>query len=124
DELRELILGLLERQQAANGAEAGQPADDNLDLTSLELVRLLVNLEDHLDLELDDVDIMNANFGTVEDIVALVSRSLSLAGRAGRACPRFRTPGTTRSPTSASRCRPTCLRPARGPGWSSTCRRR
>lgn len=85
DELRELILGLLERQQAANGAEAGPPADGGLDLTSLELVRLLVNLEDHLDLELDDVDIMNANFGTVEDIVALVSRSLSLAGRAGRA---------------------------------------
>jgi acyl carrier protein len=57
---------------------------DGLELTSLELVRLLVSLEEHLDIEIDDAEVMNANFQTVDDIVSLVSRSLAPSGHAGR----------------------------------------
>jgi acyl carrier protein len=85
--LRQLIVDLIERQVRANGdLELTAPADlgdGQLDLTSLELVRLLVSLEEHLDVELDDAAIMNTHFGTVDDIVALVSGSVG-AGRAGR----------------------------------------
>lgn len=86
-ELRQLIVGLLEKQVDGDGELEPRTSlgDGGLDLTSLELVRLLVSLEEHLDLELDDADIMNANFDTVDDIVALVSRSLSPTGSAGRA---------------------------------------
>lgn len=86
-ELRQLIVGLLEKQVDGDGELEPRTslADGGLELTSLELVRLLVSLEEHLDLELDDADIMNANFDTVDDIVALVSRSLSPTGSAGRA---------------------------------------
>lgn len=52
-------------------------ADDGLALTSLELVRLLVSLEERLDIELDDVAVMNAHFDTVADIVAVVRESMS-----------------------------------------------
>lgn len=83
-ELRQLIVSLLDKQAAASGdgeAAHGPVADGSLDLSSLELVRLLVSLEEHLDVELDDADIMNANFETVDDIVGLVSRSLAPSGR-------------------------------------------
>lgn len=76
-ELRNLIIELL----TAEGHEAGELTDrtslanGGLELTSLELVRLLVNLEEHLGIELDDAAIMNAHFDTVDDIVTLVARS-------------------------------------------------
>jgi acyl carrier protein len=86
-ELRQLVVSLLEKQVDGDGelTPGTSLTDGGLDLTSLELVRLLVSLEEHLDLELDDADIMNANFDTVDDIVALVSRSLSPTGSVGRA---------------------------------------
>jgi DNA-binding SARP family transcriptional activator/acyl carrier protein/DNA polymerase III delta prime subunit len=58
-------------------------ADDGLALTSLELVRLLVNLEERMDVELDDVAIMNASFDNVGDILALLGVSRTPTGRAG-----------------------------------------
>jgi acyl carrier protein len=76
-ELRNLIIELL----MAEGHEDGELTDrtsltdGGLELTSLELVRLLVNLEEHLGIELDDAAIMNAHFDTVDDIVTLVARS-------------------------------------------------
>ncbi len=88
-ELRQLIVGLLQEQGGGNSDVELTPqtplTEGGLELTSLELVRLLVSLEGHLDIELDDVEIMNANFDTVDDIVALVGRSLAPSGRAGRA---------------------------------------
>jgi acyl carrier protein len=57
--------------------------DDGLALTSLELVRLLVSLEEHLDVELDDVAIMNASFDTVGDVLSLVGVSRTPTSRAG-----------------------------------------
>jgi acyl carrier protein len=88
-ELRQLIVDLLDKQVGGDGEAATTPraslTEGGLDLTSLELVRLLVSLEEHLDMELDDVEVMNANFETVDDIVALVGRSLAPSGRAGRA---------------------------------------
>jgi acyl carrier protein len=84
--LRQLIVDLIEKQVGANGdmelTSRTDLAGGSLDLTSLELVRLLVSLEEHLDVELDDAAIMNTHFGTVDDIVALVGGSLG--SRAGR----------------------------------------
>jgi acyl carrier protein len=87
-ELRELIVSLLEKEE--HGSDDAEPAgrtvepDGRLELTSLELVRLLVSVEEHLDIELDDVEIMNANFDTIDDIVALVGRSRAPSGSMGR----------------------------------------
>ncbi len=47
-------------------------AEGGLHLSSLELVRLLVGLEERLGIELDDATIMNARFDTVADLVTLV----------------------------------------------------
>ena len=87
-ELRQLIVGLLEKQGGGNGevelTSQTSLTGGGLELTSLELVRLLVSLEEHLDIELDDVETMNANFDTIDDIVGLVSRSLAPSGHTGR----------------------------------------
>ncbi|MEU3625188.1 hypothetical protein BS329_21085 [Amycolatopsis coloradensis] len=56
-------------------------ATGGLELTSLELIRLLVGLEESLDIELDDEMIMNSHFGTVDDVVELVGRGLTNSGR-------------------------------------------
>jgi acyl carrier protein len=47
---------------------------EEADLTSLDLLRVLVTLEEVLDIELDDAAIMNAHFATVGDLVAVVAR--------------------------------------------------
>ncbi len=52
-------------------------ADGGLELSSLELVRLMVSLEERLDIELDDVAVMNMTFETVDDLIALVAESMS-----------------------------------------------
>jgi acyl carrier protein len=82
-ELRELIAHLLESAWQASGEPVtgapGANPDDGLELTSLELVRLLVTLEEHLDIELDDVAVMNARLDTVDDIIALVRESQPLS---------------------------------------------
>lgn len=84
-EMCRMIEKLLANQSRADGELEVTPqtslADDGLGLTSLELVRLLVSLEEHLDVELDDVAIMNASFDTVGDILALVG--ISWVGGAG-----------------------------------------
>lgn len=80
EELRLLIAKLLTLDK--NGAgdariTVGTPlADGGLHLSSLELVRLLVGLEDHLDIQLDDEEVMNTRLDTVDDVVALVRDSL------------------------------------------------
>jgi acyl carrier protein len=83
-DLLRLIVDLLRGQDGRGDLEltAATPLTDGLELTSLELVRLLVSLEEHLDIQIDDAEIMNANFQTVGDIVSLVSRSLAPSDRA------------------------------------------
>lgn len=76
DELRTVILDLLEDRDDEPGTGGGALDDGTLDMSSLELVRLLVAIEDRLGIELDDVAIMNTNLETTDDIVGLVSRSL------------------------------------------------
>lgn len=56
-------------------------ATGGLELTSLELIRLLVGLEEALDIELDDEMIMNSHFDTVDDVVELTGRGLANSGR-------------------------------------------
>ncbi|MFD8968210.1 acyl carrier protein [Streptomyces sp. NPDC059568] len=51
-------------------------SEGGADLTSLDLVRVLVILEDRLGIELEDSAIMNAHFATVGDLVDVVSRSV------------------------------------------------
>lgn len=83
-DLLRLIVDLLGEQDGRDDLEvtAATPLTDSLELTSLELVRLLVSLEEHLDIQIDDTEIMNANFQTVGDIVNLVSRSIAPSGQA------------------------------------------
>nr|WP_083466078.1 BTAD domain-containing putative transcriptional regulator [Kibdelosporangium sp. MJ126-NF4]CEL13030.1 putative regulatory protein [Kibdelosporangium sp. MJ126-NF4]CTQ98716.1 putative regulatory protein [Kibdelosporangium sp. MJ126-NF4] len=86
-EICQLIENLLASQGRADENLVVTPrtslADDGLALTSLELVRLLVSLEERMDVELDDVAIMNASFDNVGDILALVGASRTPTGRAG-----------------------------------------
>ncbi|CAM3729609.1 BTAD domain-containing putative transcriptional regulator [Kibdelosporangium persicum] len=86
-EICHLIENLLASQGRADEHLVVTPqtslADDGLALTSLELVRLLVSLEERMDVELDDVAIMNASFDNVGDILALVGASRTPTGRAG-----------------------------------------
>jgi acyl carrier protein len=57
-------------------AEEEEPRpEDGLTLSSLELVRLLVSLEERLGISLDDTAILNAQFNTVDDIVELVTQA-------------------------------------------------
>ena len=76
-ELRQMVVEQLHYVRQDAGQD--QPAGDDLDLTSLELVRLLVNLEEQLDVELDYAAIMNGRLDTIDDIVALMRRSLTVA---------------------------------------------
>jgi acyl carrier protein len=76
DELRTVIIDLLDDRGDEPGSGGGVLEDGTLDMSSLELVRLLVAIEDRLGIELDDVAIMNTNLETTDDIVGLVSRSL------------------------------------------------
>lgn len=67
-EIRTLIGSLLPGDRSQAG--------EDLDLTSLELVRLLVNLEEHLGIEFDDGEIMNVRIDAIDDIVALVRAAM------------------------------------------------
>lgn len=73
-ELRQIVVDAVAQVRQGGDNDDDQPADE-LDLTSLELVRLLVNLEELLDIDLDDAAIMNGRLDTVDDIVALMRRS-------------------------------------------------
>ena len=71
EDLRQLITDML----AAEGLEAAMTADGGLHLSSLQLVRLLVSLEERLDVAFDDAAILNSRFTTVDDIIGLVTNS-------------------------------------------------
>ncbi|MDQ1741154.1 MAG: hypothetical protein QOE53_2806 [Pseudonocardiales bacterium] len=75
--VRELIMDMLVAEgYGADGVTVQTAlADGGLRLSSLELVRLLVSLEDRLGISLDDATIMNARFDTVDDIVSLVTQA-------------------------------------------------
>jgi acyl carrier protein len=81
EEIRQLIMKLLAEAKSGaghGGDTADAPAaDGRLQLSSLELVRLLVALEDDLDIELEDETVMNTKLSTVDDVVALVRDSLA-----------------------------------------------
>ena len=70
---RVVVEELLESQVGPRPASS-----DVLDITSLELVRLLVGLEDRLGIQLDDVAIMNISLETTDDLVALLERSVGV----------------------------------------------
>ena len=76
-DLRQMIMDLLTAEGHQGGDVTAQTAlaDGGLELTSLELVRLLVSLEERLGIEFDDATIMNASFDTVDDVVALVAQA-------------------------------------------------
>lgn len=81
EDLREVVLDLLVAEGFGSGGVTSQTplTSGGLELTSLDLVRLLVSLEEHLGIELDDATIMNAHFDTVDDVVTVVSQAVSQA---------------------------------------------
>ncbi|MGI8666970.1 MAG: phosphopantetheine-binding protein [Jatrophihabitans sp.] len=76
-EVRKVVLELLvaEGHRGPGPVVAAGSAEGALKLSSLELVRLLVSLEERLGIEFDDAIIMNARFDSVDDIVELVGQS-------------------------------------------------
>lgn len=74
---RDVIIDLLAAEGHGGDRVTSQTAlaDGGLELSSLELVRLLVSLEERLGIELDDAVILTARFDTVDDIVSLVAQS-------------------------------------------------
>jgi len=58
-----------------------------LELTSLELVRLFVGLEEDLGIELEDAAMFDMNFDTVRDIVELIRSSQERNATFGQAVP-------------------------------------
>lgn len=78
DELRRLVIEQLRIARLTFGVPDAEQAGESLELTSLELVRMLVNLEELLDIEIDEVAIMNARLDTIDDVVALLRESLVL----------------------------------------------
>lgn len=68
--VRAIIVELIRTE----GHSAEAATSESLTLSSLELVRLLVALEERLDLEFDDATVMNAKFSSVNDIVHLVEQ--------------------------------------------------
>jgi acyl carrier protein len=75
ESVRGLILDLLVAEGHTGVTMQTALTDGGLNLSSLELVRLLVGLEERLGIELDDATIMNARFDTVDDLIALVIQS-------------------------------------------------
>ncbi len=73
DDQRE-VLRTLVRDMLSD--QVGHAPESALDITSLEVVRLLVSLEDRLDIDFDDAAIMNLELGEVDDVVDLIERSL------------------------------------------------
>lgn len=71
------ILRLVQQRLDAMG-HARDGADDTLELSSLDLVRLLVELEESLDIELDDSAIMNGRLEKLSDVVDLLRVPLAL----------------------------------------------
>jgi acyl carrier protein len=71
------IADILAAEGHGNGHLEAETAlsDGGLKLSSLELVRLLVSLEERLGIAFDDETILNARFNTVDDIVSLVAQS-------------------------------------------------
>jgi acyl carrier protein len=82
-DLHTLISTLLATQQHPSAdievTNATALAEGGLELTSLDLVRLFVGLEEQLEIDLEDSAMFELNFDTVADIVELVRSS---AGRA------------------------------------------
>lgn len=76
--VRQLIMDMLVAEGFGEDSATLQAAlsGGGLRLSSLELVRLLVSLEERLGISLDDAAIMNARFETVDDIVSLVTQSV------------------------------------------------
>lgn len=67
---------VIESLLSESGAAAGLTGDDVLlDMSSLELVRFLIALEERLAVEFDDESIMNMSLETVQDIVDLVEHA-------------------------------------------------
>jgi acyl carrier protein len=75
--VRRHIADILAAEGHGNGSVTGETAlsDGGLKLSSLELVRLLVSLEERLGIAFDDETILNARFNVVDDIVSLAIQS-------------------------------------------------
>jgi len=88
-DLRQVVMDVLAAEGHGSGGITAQTGlgDGGLALTSLELVRLLVSLEERLGVEFDDATIMNAHFGTVDDLVALVAQSATAPASLGSGLP-------------------------------------
>jgi acyl carrier protein len=75
--IRQHIADILAAEGHGNGSVTAETAlsDGGLELSSLELVRLLVSLEERLGISFDDETILNARFNTVDDIISVVVQS-------------------------------------------------
>ncbi len=79
-DLHTMISALLESDQHPsadiNITNATPLAEGGLELTSLDLVRLFVGMEEQLGVELEDAAMFETDFDTVADIVGMVRSSV------------------------------------------------
>jgi len=74
-EIRQVVVDLvheIEGKADADVAPDSSLGTGGLELTSLEVVRILVGLEEQLGVELEDGAIMNSSLEVVDDLVSLV----------------------------------------------------
>jgi acyl carrier protein len=74
-EVRQVVVDLvheIDGKEDADVAPDSSLGGGGLELTSLEVVRILVGLEEKLGVELEDGAIMNSSLETVDDLVSLV----------------------------------------------------
>jgi acyl carrier protein len=74
-EIREVVVDLVHEIDGKADADVAPDSSlgtGGLELTSLEVVRILVGLEEKLGVELEDGAIMNSSLEVVDDLVSLV----------------------------------------------------
>jgi acyl carrier protein len=74
-EIRQVVVDLVHEIEGKADAEVAPDSSlgtGGLELTSLEVVRILVGLEEQLGVELEDGAIMNSSLEVVDDLVSLV----------------------------------------------------
>jgi acyl carrier protein len=74
-EVRQVVVELIHEIDGKSDADVAPDSSlgtGGLELTSLEVVRVLVGLEEQLGVELEDGAIMNSSLEVVDDLVSLV----------------------------------------------------
>jgi acyl carrier protein len=74
DAIKEFIVGTLLATSERSDLDANEPLTSSGLIDSLGMLRLIMFLEQHFNLEIGDADVGNENFGTLARLAAFVER--------------------------------------------------